>query len=181
MNSRLHFKISTSSFRTKLFCLCTRALRGNRLHRPFRARGDRGYFSPFSPRPPTPPTVRPRFTQIVHPISFPSSPLPQIHSRTLSGTAVLTPAVCPLFGVKPTSTAVTYIRSPLFYSQFGNIRNEIGRGIARKYASPRWRAVTNRLLNANPVGPRERHKLNKLVIHFPNYYMTCLDSFIPSF
>ena len=43
MNSRLHFKISTSSFQTKLFCLCTRVLRG-----------DRGYFSPFSPRPPTP-------------------------------------------------------------------------------------------------------------------------------
>ena len=76
MNSRLHFKISTSSFQTKLFCLCTRALRGNRLHRPFHARGDRGYFSPFSPRPPTPPTVRPRFTQLVHPISFASSPLP---------------------------------------------------------------------------------------------------------
>ena len=36
----------------------------------------------------------------------------------------------------------------IIYSQFGNIRNEIGRGIARKYASPRWRAVTNRLLNA---------------------------------
>ena len=77
MNSRLHFKISTSSFQTKLFCLCTRALRGNRLHRPFRARGDRGYFSPFSPRPPTPPTVRPRFTQLVHPISFASSPSPR--------------------------------------------------------------------------------------------------------
>ena len=55
MNSRLHFKISMCSFQTKLSCLCTRALRGNRLHRPFRARGDRGYFSPFSPRPPTPP------------------------------------------------------------------------------------------------------------------------------
>ena len=54
INSRLHFKISTSSFQTKLFCLCTRALRGNQLHRPFRARGNRGYFSPFSPRPPTP-------------------------------------------------------------------------------------------------------------------------------
>ena len=82
MNSRLHFKISTSSFQTKLFCLCTRALRGNRLHRPFRARGDRGYFSPFSPRPPTPgvpntPTVRPRFTQLVHPISIASSPSPR--------------------------------------------------------------------------------------------------------
>ena len=77
MNSRLHFKISTSSFQTKLFCLCTRALRGNRLHRPFRARGDRGYFSPFSPRPPTPPTVRPCFTQLVHPISIASSPSPR--------------------------------------------------------------------------------------------------------
>ena len=100
----------------KLFCLCTRALRGNRLHRPFHARGDRGYFSPFSPRPPTPPTVRPRFTQLVHPISFASSPLPQIHSRTLSGAAVLTPAVCPLFGVKPTSTANTPHRPPAFHS-----------------------------------------------------------------
>ena len=77
MDSRLHFKISTSSFQMKLFCLCTRALRGNRLHRPFHARGDRGYFSPFSPRPPTPPTVRPRFTQLVHPISFASSPSPR--------------------------------------------------------------------------------------------------------
>ena len=77
MNSRLHFKISTSSFQTKLFCLCTRALRGNRLHRHFRARGDRGYFSPFSPRPPTPPTVCPHFTQLVHPISFASSPSPR--------------------------------------------------------------------------------------------------------
>ena len=74
MNSRIHLKISMSSFQTKLFCLCTRALRGNRLHRPFRGRGDRGYLSPFSPRPPAPPTVRPRFTQLVHPISFASSP-----------------------------------------------------------------------------------------------------------
>ena len=77
MNSRLHMKISTSSFQKKLFCSCTRALRGNCLHRPFRARGDRGYFSPFSPRPPTPPTVRPRFTQLVHPISIASSPSPR--------------------------------------------------------------------------------------------------------
>ena len=82
MNSRLHFKISTSSNLMKIFSLCTRALRGNRLHRPFRARGDRGYFSPFSPRPPTPrvpntTTVRPRFTQLVHPISFASSPSPR--------------------------------------------------------------------------------------------------------
>ena len=82
MNSRLHFKISTSSFQMKLFCLCTRALRGNRLHRPFRVRDDRGFFSPFSPRPPTPgvpntPIVCPRFTQLVHPISFASSPSPR--------------------------------------------------------------------------------------------------------
>ena len=47
----------------------------------------------------------------------------------------------------------------VIYSQFGNIQNEIGRGIARKYASPRWRAVTNRLLNANPAGPQERRGL----------------------
>ena len=90
MNSRLHFKISTSSFQTKLFCLCTRALRGNRLHRPFRARGDRGYFHPFHLGRQHPPIARPRFTQLVHPISFASSPLTQIHSRTLSGAAVLT-------------------------------------------------------------------------------------------
>src|SRR3989337_2229110 len=45
-NSHLHFKISTSSFQTKLFSLCTRVLRGNRLHRPFRAAtGD--IFYPF--------------------------------------------------------------------------------------------------------------------------------------
>ena len=25
-----------------------------------------------------------------------------------------------------------------------------------KYASPQWRAITNRLLNANPAGPQER-------------------------
>ena len=111
MNSRLQFKISTSSFQMKLFCLCTRALRCNRLHRPFRARGDRVYFSPFSPRSPTPgvpntPTVRPRFTQLVHPISFASSPSPRSTAEPLSGAAVLTPAVCPLFGVKPTSTTV---------------------------------------------------------------------------
>ena len=112
MNTCLHFEISTSSFQMKLFCLCTRALRGNRLHRPFRVRGDRGYFSPFSPRPPTRPTVRPRFTQLVHPISFASSPLPQIHNRTLSDAAVLTSAVCPLFGVKPTSTAIPNTRRP---------------------------------------------------------------------
>ena len=81
MNSRLHFKISTSSFQTKLFCLCTRALRVNRLHRPFRAAtGD--IFHPFHlgrqhPESPTPPTtVHPRFTQLVHPISFASSPSP---------------------------------------------------------------------------------------------------------
>ena len=77
MNSRLHFKISMSSFQMKLFCLCTRALRGKHLHRPFCARGDRGYFSPFSPRPPTPPTVRPRFTRLVHPISFARYPSPR--------------------------------------------------------------------------------------------------------
>jgi hypothetical protein len=111
MNSRLHFKISTSSFQTKLFSLCTRALRGNRLHRPFRAAtGD--IFHPFHLGRQHPPTVRPRFTQLVHPISFASSPLPQIHSRTLSGAAVLTPAVCPLFGVNPTSTAVPNTRLP---------------------------------------------------------------------
>ena len=116
MNSRLHFKISTSSFQTKLFCLCTRALRGNRLHRPFRAATE-DIFHPFHlgcqhPESPTPPTVRPCFTQLVHPISFASSPLPQIHNRTLSGAAVLTPAVCPLFGVKPTSTVVPNTRRP---------------------------------------------------------------------
>ena len=72
MNSRLHFKISTSSFQIKLFCLCTRALRGNRLHRPFRARGDRGYFSPFSPRPPAPPHG---------PRAFHSTSPPNIHRR----------------------------------------------------------------------------------------------------
>ena len=65
MNSRLHFKISTSSFQMKLFCLCTRALRGNRLHRPFRAAtGD--IFHPFHlgrqhPESPTPPHRPPAF------------------------------------------------------------------------------------------------------------------------
>lgn len=111
MNSRLHFKISTSSFQMKLFCLCTRALRGNRLHTPFRA-ATRDIFHPFHLGRQHPSTARPRFTQLVHPISFASSPLPQIHSRTLSGAAVLTPAVCPLFGVKPTSTAVPNTRRP---------------------------------------------------------------------
>ena len=77
MNPRLHFKISTSSFQTKLFCLCTRALRGNRLHRPFHARGDRGYFHPFHLGRQHPPTVRPRFTQLVHLISFVGSPSPR--------------------------------------------------------------------------------------------------------
>ena len=77
MNSRLHFEISTSSFQMKLFSLCTQALRGNRLHRPFRAHGAWGYFSPFSPRLPTPPTIRPRFTQLVHPISIASSSSPR--------------------------------------------------------------------------------------------------------
>ena len=117
MNSHPQFKISTSSFQTKLFCLCTRALRGNRLHRPFRARGDRGYFSPFSPRPPTPrvpntPHRPPAFHSISPPNLHRQLPLPQIHRRTLSGTAVLTPVVCPLFGVKPTSTAVPNTRRP---------------------------------------------------------------------
>jgi hypothetical protein len=109
MNSRLHFKISTSSFQTKLFCLCTRALRGNRLHRPFRAAtGD--IFSPFSPRPPTPHHRPPAFHS--RPNLHRQLTLPQIHSRTLSGAGVLTPAVCPLFGVKPTSTAVPNTRRP---------------------------------------------------------------------
>ena len=47
----------------------------------------------------------------------------------------------------------------IFYSQFGNVLNEIGGRIARKYASLRWRAVTNRLLNANLAGPQERRGL----------------------
>jgi hypothetical protein len=61
LNSRLHFKITTSSFQTKLCCLCTRARRGFRLHRPFRATTG----ALFSAKPPTPPppTARPRFTQ----------------------------------------------------------------------------------------------------------------------
>ena len=60
MNSRLHFKISTSSFQMKLCCLCTRARRGFRLHRPFHAATG----ALFSPKPLTPPpTARPRFTQ----------------------------------------------------------------------------------------------------------------------
>ena len=118
MNSRLHFIIRTSSFQTKLFCLCTRALRGNRLHRPFRARGDRGYFSPFSPRPPTlgvpnTPHRPPAFHSTSPPNLLRQLPLPQIHSRTLSGAAVLTPAVCPLFGVKPTSIVVLNTRWPM--------------------------------------------------------------------
>ena len=112
MNSRLHFKISTSSFQTKLFCLCTRALRGNRLHRPFRTRGDRGYFSPFSPRPPTTPHRPPVFHSTSPPNLLCQLPLPQIHNRTLSGAFVLTPAMCPLFGVMPTSTAVPNTRRP---------------------------------------------------------------------
>src|SRR5215216_1513288 len=67
MYSRLHFKISTSSFQTKLFSLCTRVLRGNRLHRPFRAViGD--IFHPFHLGRQHPPTACPRFTQLVHPI-----------------------------------------------------------------------------------------------------------------
>ena len=79
-----------SSFQTKLFCLCTRALRGNRLHRPFRARGDRGYFSPFSPRPPTPGVPRtlhrpPAFHSSSPPNLLRQLPLPQIHSRALTG------------------------------------------------------------------------------------------------
>ena len=111
MNSRLHFKISTSSFQTKLFYLCTRALRGNRLHRPFRA-VTRDFFHPFHQGRQHSPTARPRFTQLVHPISFASSPLPQIHSRTLSGVGVLTLVVCLLFSVKPTSTAVPNTQLP---------------------------------------------------------------------
>ena len=76
MNSRLHFKISTSSFQTKLFSLCTRALRGNRLHRPFRAAtGD--IFHPFHLGCQHSPTARPRFTQLVHLISIASSPSPR--------------------------------------------------------------------------------------------------------
>ena len=94
MNSRLHFKISTSSFQMKLFYLCTRALRGNRLHRPFRACIDWGYFSPFSPRPPTPsPTVRLRFTQLVHLISIPSSSLPRSTAEP-SPTPLCSPRPC---------------------------------------------------------------------------------------
>ena len=39
-------------------------------------------------------------------------PLPQIHSRTLYGAAVLTSAVCLHFRVKPTSTAIPNTRGP---------------------------------------------------------------------
>ena len=74
MNSRLDFKIRTSSFQTKLFSLCTRALRSNCLHRPFRTTtGD--IFHPFHLGRQHPPT------QQVHQISITSSPLPRIHSK----------------------------------------------------------------------------------------------------
>ena len=159
MNSRLHFKISTSSFQMKLFCLCTRALRGNRLHRPFRARGDRGYFSPFSPRPPTPPTVRLRFTQLVHPIFIDSSPLPQIHSRTLSGAAVLTPAVCPLFGVKPTSTAVP------------NTRRPAPRRLHLLASHPRAYRCSNPRLSCGPAGFALRSLLVTALHHGEAYFL----------
>ena len=46
MNSCLHFKISMSSFQTKLFSLCTRALRGNRSHWPFLT-ATRDIFHPY--------------------------------------------------------------------------------------------------------------------------------------
>ena len=113
MNSRLHFKISTSSFQTKLFCLCTRALRGNRLHRPFRARGDRGYFSPFSPRLPTPPTVRPRFTQLVHPISIASSPSPRSTAE---------PSPAPLCSPRPCARSSASSLPPLPFPTRGGPR-----------------------------------------------------------
>ena len=95
MNSRLHFKRNYS------VCAHERARA---------ATGD--IFHPFHLGRQQPPTVRPCFTQLVHPISIASSRLPQIHSRTLSGAAVLTPAVCPLFGVKSNSTAVPNTRLP---------------------------------------------------------------------
>ena len=110
MNSRLHFKRNYSICAherleaTVCIGLSARAATGDIFH-PF-------HLGRQHPESPTPPTVRPRFTQLVHPISFASSPLPRIHSRTLSGAAVLTPAVCPLFGVKPTSTVVHNTRRP---------------------------------------------------------------------
>ena len=145
MNSRLHFKISTSSFQMKLFCLCTRALRGNRLHRPFRARIDRGYFSPFSPRPPTPgvpntPYRPPAFHSTSPPNLLRQLPLPQIHSKTLSGTAVLTPAVCPLFGVKPTSTTIP------------NTRRPVPRRLRLLASHPRAYRCSNPRLSCGPAG-----------------------------
>ena len=113
MNLWLYFKISTSSFQTKLFCLCTRALRGNRLHRPFRTRGDRGYFSPFSPRPPTPPIVRLRFTQLVHPISFTSSPSPR---------SIAEPSPAPPCSPRPCARSSASSLPPLLFPTRGGPR-----------------------------------------------------------
>ena len=110
MNSRLHFK--RNYFVCAHECLEATICTGPSARM---AIGD--IFHPFHlgrqhPESPTPPIVRPCFTQLVHPISIASSPLPQIHNRTLSGATVLTPAVCPLFGVKPTSTAIPNTRRP---------------------------------------------------------------------
>jgi hypothetical protein len=113
LNSRLHFKITTSLFQTKLWCLCTRARRGFRLHRPFRAATG----ALFSPKPPTPPHRPPPFHSIV-PIfyqnSIARSPSPRFTPEPFPVPACLTwpCAVCRLFSINPTFTAVPNTRPP---------------------------------------------------------------------
>ena len=138
MNSRFHSKRNYSVCAherleaTVCTCLSACATIGDIFH-PF-------HLGRQHPESPTPPTVRPRFTQLVHPISFASSPLPQIHSRTLSGTAVLTSAVCSLFGIKTTSTAIPNTRRP-------------ARHRLRLLAShPRAYRCSNPRLSCGPVG-----------------------------
>ena len=113
MNSRLHFKISTSSFQTKLFCLCTRALRGNHLHRPFRARGDRGYFSPFSPRPPTPPH---------RPPAFHSTSPPNLHRQLPSPRSIAQPSPAPPCSPRPCARSSASSLPPLPFPTRGGPR-----------------------------------------------------------
>ena len=117
MNSRLHFKISTSSFQTKLFCLCTRALRGNRLHRPFRARGDQGHFSPFSPRPPTPGVPNTPH----HPLAFHSTSPPNLLRQLPPTRSTAEPSPAPPCSPRPCARSSASSLPPLSFQTHGGL------------------------------------------------------------